>query len=39
MALNLICIGESDPSQAQALLGMLGRRKTKPLKERAQEKE
>lgn len=32
MALNLICIGESDPSQAQALLGMLGRRKTKPLK-------
>lgn len=39
MTLNLICIGESDPSQAQALLGMLGRRKTKPLKERAEEEE
>lgn len=39
MTLNLICIGESDPSLAQALLGMLGRRKTKPLKERAEEEE
>lgn len=37
MTLNLICIGESDPSRARALLGMLGRRKTKPLKESAEE--
>lgn len=39
MTLNLICIGESDPSQTQALLEMLGRRKTKPLKEGGEEEE
>lgn len=32
MTLNLICIGESDPSQAQVLLGMRGKEKNKAIK-------